>query len=186
MKFEPLVKSKNNELYFISDESKISLEKINYSNAADCVNLCVPNDNNVNAIYADWKDIELEQGLYNEELLASLREYLKKLEENKKFAFIVPVSQKEFNDADCTSEFIAAMVHLARRIKDCTSVLGFAIPADFIKKDSLNGFDENSWTQWFISEMAVKHSHYVYFAEKKAVNDANLFEKCLKTGLILY
>ena len=186
MKFDPLVKSNKNELYLISNGSKISLEKINFVNADSSETLFEQKDDVVTAVLADWQAVEIQQGVYNEELLASLRESLKKLEENKKFAFIIPTSRKELADADLASDFIAAMVHLARRIKDCASVIGFAVPAQSIKKDSSIGFTENSWTQWFINEMSVKHSHYVYFAEKRTVKDANLCESCLKTGLVLY
>ena len=74
------------------------------------------------------------------------------------------------------------MVHCARRIKDCTSVIGFAIPAELIAKDS--DFGPDSYAQWFINEMNVKHGHYVYFADS-AVIEANKLENALKESCLI-
>jgi len=74
-----------------------------------------------------WSDVEPEPEAYNESYLADLRTALKNLEEEKKFVVIEPVVDKNYSD----EAFIAAMSHTARRIKDCVSVIGFAIPEKF-------------------------------------------------------
>ena len=109
---------------------------------------------------------------------------MKKFEENGQFAFIVPGTKKEISDADTADSYIRAMVHTARRIKDCVSVIGFAIPDELIAKDSV--FDENSYSQWFINEMNVKHGHYLYFASKAKLIALNLMEKAEKTSFVFY
>ena len=93
-----------------------------------------------------WSDVEGAPEEYNEEFLASLRNELKEKEENGEFAVIVPVVDKEGCAGDA---LVAAMKHTARRIKDCVSVVGFAVPA---------GIDEAN----FIGELSPKHKHYCF------------------------
>ena len=95
---------------------------------------------------------------------------------------VVKDFKKELPDADTVQTYIDAMVHCARRIKDCTSVIGFAIPAELIAKDS--DFGPDSYAQWFINEMNVKHGHYVYFADS-AVIEANKLENALTESCLI-
>jgi len=97
-----------------------------------------------------WSDVEPEPEAYNESYLADLRTALKNLEEEKKFVVIEPVVDKDYSD----EAFIAAMSHTARRIKDCVSVIGFAIPEKFATSK-----DE------FMAELLRKHGHYCFFSK---------------------
>ena len=107
-----------------------------------------------------WSDVEQEAESYNEEYLAHLRDELKSLEEKNQFVFIVPVFDK---DAP-SSQFTAAMKHTARRIKDCVSVIGFAIPEEVIQD-----------ADTYIEELSAKHSQYCFFCKKSLKNDVILY-----------
>ncbi len=194
MKFDPLVKVQNNKIYKIADNSELSTENLNIVkvDSDNVKNAKIPEKNILTAVVCPWSKIELGkigEENYNEELLAALREYLKSLENAGCFAFIVPQAEKSFNGenaADEADNFIKAFVHTARRIKDCTSVLGFAIATELMEKDSGKKLDENSWSQWFINEMNVKHAHYVYFAGKSNIKKFGLTTKTCTNELALY
>ena len=187
MKFEPLFKSEKNQLVKIEDGVLFSTENLSSVDAETAAggNAPVPEDKKIlTAVKAEWEKIDLGGENYNEELLAGLRDYLKNLEEKGQFAFIVPSTKKEIPDADTADSYIKAMVHTARRIKDCVSVIGFAVPDELLAKDS--ELDENSYSQWFVNEMNVKHGHYVYFVNKDALNRCGLTEKAERSSFILY
>lgn len=186
MKFDPLVKVVENKLFRLSDGSPVSMENLNIVQADELENQGAPSAGAVTAVVCPWKKIEIEEGCYNEELLAKMRDFLKKLEDSSAFAFIVPQAQKSFSSADEADSFIKAMVHTARRIKDCTSVLGFAVAAELMEKDAGKKLDENSWSQWFINEMNVKHGHYVYFAGKSNIKKYGLSPETSSVELVLY
>ena len=116
MKFEPLVKSENHELFLINDNSKIKTKKIKLISDFSLQNPDLP-DEKLSAIKVLWSNVELSSGVYNEEYLSNLREYLKFLEENSKLVFIYPVAQKNFENPEEAENFITAMVNAARRIK---------------------------------------------------------------------
>ena len=99
MKFEPLVKSENHELFLINDNSKIETEKIKLISDFSLQNPELP-DEKLSAIKVLWSNVELSSGVYNEEYLSNLREYLKFLEENSKLVFIYPVAQKNFENPE--------------------------------------------------------------------------------------
>ena len=184
MKFEPLFKSENNKLVKMESGEVCSTGKLHLIYGENISSAELPAGNEITAVLVKWSAVELQPGVYNEEFLAVLRDYLKLLEEHGKFAFIIPETVKELPDADTVQTYIDAMVHCARRIKDCTSVIGFAIPAELIAKDS--DFGPDSYAQWFINEMNVKHGHYVYFADS-AVIEANKLENALtESRLIAY
>ena len=111
-----------------------------------------------------WKMVEISDGIYNEEFLASLRDFLKNIEAQGFSAAIVPVTDGKAAGPGF-EQYTAAMCHTARRIKDCASVAGFAVPEE-IACDS-------TAVSTFIDAMAVKHSQYVYFADQDDIN------KCL-------
>lgn len=186
MKFDPLVKVVENKLVRLSDGSPVSAENLNIVQADELETQDVPSAEVLTALVCPWKKIEIEEGCYNEELLAKMRDFLKKLEASGSFAFVVPQAQKSFSGADEADSFIKAMVHTARRIKDCTSVLGFAVAAELMEKDAGKKLDENSWAQWFINEMNVKHGHYVYFAGKSNVKKYGLSPETATCELVLY
>ncbi len=185
MKFEPLFKSENNKLVNIESGDIYSTGNLHWVYGENISAACLPDSKKkVVAVLIKWSAVELEPGAYNEEFLATLRDYLKTLENNGFYAFVVPETVRPLPDADAVQSYIDAMVHCARRIKDCVSVVGFAIPAELLKKDSDLGV--NSYAQWFMNEMNVKHAHYVYFADKAVIAEKALEEALKESVLIEY
>ena len=105
------------------------------------------------AVYVPLRAAEISENTYDEMYLAALRVFLKGIETYGAYAVAVPLS-----DGDDAERLIQAMCHTARRIKDCASVIGFALP------DSLT----ESEAAAFIDAMSEKHSHYVYFSNRYA------------------
>ena len=134
MKLDPIFTVKQNKLYKISDNSEVDTSTLK-------------------RIDIPWTTVEIEDGAYNEEFLALLREQLKHLEETGIFAVLVPVADKPLENADQTEAFINAYNHTARRVKDCTSVAGFEL------------IPQLKSPQDFIDALAVKHAQYVYFTK---------------------
>ena len=134
MKLDPIFTVKNKKLYKIADNSEVDTSTLK-------------------RIDIPWTTVEIEDGAYNEEFLALLREQLKHLEETGVFAVLVPVADKPLENADQTEAFINAYNHTARRVKDCTSVAGFEL------------IPQLKSPQNFIDALAVKHAQYVYFTK---------------------
>ena len=134
MKLDPIFTVKQNKLYKISDNSEVDTSTLK-------------------RIDIPWTTVEIEDGAYNEEFLALLRDQLKHLEETGIFAVLVPVADKPLENADQTEAFINAYNHTARRVKDCTSVAGFEL------------IPQLKSPQDFIDALAVKHAQYVYFTK---------------------
>ena len=107
-----------------------------------------------------WSDVEGNPEEYNEDFLAKLRDELKSLEEKKEFVFIEPI----FDKAADAEQFTAAMKHCARRIKDCVSVIGFAIPNEIFENRA-----------FYTEELSTKHAHYCFFCKKNAESDVVLY-----------
>ena len=129
-----------------------------------------------------WKLIEpLNEGEYNEELLASLREELKLLDESNKFVFMEAVVDKEVVSSESASIFTACMKHSARRLKDCVSIIGFSIPSKLISlgKDVV---------EEYINELSAKHAQYVYFVNKNDFETAseNVKQYLSSNEVVLY
>lgn len=143
MKLEPVFFVKENKLYKIADNLLVNVESLK-------------------KIEILWSTIELEDELYNEEFLASLRDELKTLENQNIFAVIVPVIDKPLNNNEDFELFVNTCNHIARRIKDCVSVAGFEIPGEI---DDI---------QTFIEVLSKKHEQYVYFSKNKGVADASI------------
>ena len=139
MKLERLFEVKNSKLYTVSGESVSTDGK---------------------AFPVKWSDVEGGPEEYNEDFLAKLRDDLKTLEEKNSFVFIEPVFDK---NADY-EQFTAAMKHTARRIKDCISVIGFAIPVEILANRA-----------YYIEELSAKHQQYCFFCKESA-----------ETGVVLY
>lgn len=143
MKFEKLFESKEHKLF------KTGGEEVPVSA--------------VKAFPVKWSDVEGAEEEYNENYLAKLRDELKAMEEKGEFAFIEPVYDKDA----IPGQFNNAMKHTSRRIKDCASVIGFALPEQVAGDvDVLADFLEK------ISE---KHPHYVYFAKTACNEDVVLY-----------
>ena len=189
MKQNTLFRSEKNSLVRIEDNLAFSTSELNavsLEKAASGTAEIPSGKNTVTAVTVPWHSVELEPGVYNEEILAALRTYLKKLEENGRFAFIVPEAEESLSDADSAGSFISAMVHTARRVKDCKSVIGFALPEQFIRNDGSAGISADGYSRWFINDMNVKHSHYVYFADDALMEQLHLDAESSFRGLVLY
>lgn len=143
MKTEPVFYSKENKLYKISDNS--------------CVNL-----NDLKKIKLSWAKIEPKDEIYDEEFLANLRNELKSLENVQKFVILVPVIDKSLKNQEQIELFINAFNHTARRVKDCTNVVGFEIPCEIKNADD------------FIEALSKKHPQYIYFSESKETENASI------------
>lgn len=101
-----------------------------------------------------WSKIGLDEENYDESFLAKLRDFFKSLEDKKIYAFILPLADKIPNSESEKENFIASFKHCARRIKDCTSIVGFAVP------DCVN-------QNIFMQELLAKHSHYIFFSKNQ-------------------
>lgn len=139
MKLEKLFEVKNNRLY------RIGGEEVATAGMAKRVT---------------WSQVEPNADEYDEAFLAALRDELKNLEAQKKFVYIDAVFDKD----GTPEQFTAAMKHCARRIKDCVSVAGFAIPEQL----AAGGFAEGAAAANFMLEISQKHAQYVYFCKTAA------------------
>lgn len=139
MKLERLFEVKERNLYTISGEA-ISPEG--------------------KAFPVKWSDAEASAEEYNEDFLAKLRDELKILEEKNQFVFIEPI----FDKSAKAEQFTAAMKHCARRIKDCVSVIGFAIPDEIFEQRA-----------FYIEELSAKHAQYCFFCKKRAESNIVLY-----------
>lgn len=143
MKLEPVFFVKQNKLYKIDDNSPVDTEQLQ-------------------KIEILWSKIELEDEIYNEEFLASLRDELKSLEVSRKFVILVPVIDKPLENSEQIESFTNACNHTARRVKDCISVAGFEIPAEITDYQN------------FIEVLSKKHAQYVYFSHNKEIGDSSI------------
>lgn len=118
-----------------------------------------------------WNKVEIAEDGYNEEFLASLRDIFKDAEEKGIYilvnsCFDEPTWSAEgsFSSVDKAFHFIEAMKHTARRVKDCSSVIGFALSPEAQK-------NLDKFCQDFYEALVKKHKHYLFF-----VNDAESLE----------
>ena len=133
--------------------------------AADGFDISVPSESRIYKVLVPYKNVALFPEEYDESFLAMLRDMLKALEEDGCHAIIVPVvNDVVFKDSDNTSYFTAAMKHCARRIKDCTSVIGFEIPAGFA------AYPDAALLEEYIDELSKKHQHYVFAGHQELVD----------------
>lgn len=154
MKLEALFKSEKNKLYTI-EGNEVALTGLPVVAASDCNSSFAVPENIFCVVETPWEFVGKDEENYNEEGLASLRDWLKLLEENKKFAIIKPVSEEALSAAE-KEALTASMKHCARRIKDCVSVAGFFIPSA-------------ADTSFFMEELSQKHAQYVYFSDDSKV-----------------
>ena len=108
MKIEAKFTSKNNKLFRISDNSEISLDSPMRMEAAvicgkeleagalkKMTSELTATKNKVLCVYLPWFLVEKAPELYNEEILAYLRDFLKEIEEGGLFALIVPQTEAD-------------------------------------------------------------------------------------------
>lgn len=148
MKLEARFTSHDNRLFYI-DGTECPVLNAPLLNAADCAPGTQVPAEGLLCLRLDWQQVGTGDSGYNEEFLAAFRDFLKELEESGHYAFIVPDSAGQ--DFPSGEELTAGMKHCARRIKDCASVVGFAVPA---AADA--GF--------FMEQLREKHAHYVFFS----------------------
>ena len=189
MKIEPLFKAENNALFRISDGKKIDTAKTSKLLVKNILsgNAITPTEKNAPiGICVSWDEVDIGDGSYNEELLASLHDYLKALDDGGFCAIILPSSQKKLDGENDAEEFISAFVHTARRIKDCRCVAGFSIATSLLEKDAaIHSLGESTHSRWFSSEMKIKHSHYAFFADKNDIERLALYEAAIAEGIVL-
>ncbi len=176
MKLAPLFTVKENKLYKI--DGGASFECFN-----EITDISAGHDFSSDVIYKiiiNQKTIEPEAECYNEEFLAKLRDDLKMLEEKGVFA-VLSVEPSDKAIAACNAEgevfcqYVAAVKHTARRVKDCVSVAGIVIRDDVLtsgapaEKESVAAeAGVKSGAQkiaYFIDELSAKHAQYVFLAE---------------------
>jgi hypothetical protein len=153
-----------------------------------------------------WDVVEPQEGVFNEEYLAKLRDGIKEAEKNDLLVYLVP---RAFSDnkpfwgrntypADkiideepagmyVVRQFTAAMNHLARRIKDCENVIGFAIPECYSELyNSITKTESNSSIKsdlahmlgvLFITELRKKHPQYYFIAEETDSSNTDIWIK---------
>ncbi|MBQ9537889.1 MAG: hypothetical protein IJU95_01350 [Treponema sp.] len=153
MKLEKVFCVESNKLYYIEGKKELPLASARLS-----APVCVKSFNTDESIPPDlskllllelpWSQVGCDEYSYNEDFLASFRDFLKALEEKGGYVAIIPVPDRPLGDGQ---DFTASFKHCARRIKDCASVAGFAIPS---------GID----AELFISELSAKHAQYVFFS----------------------
>ncbi len=184
MKLEPLFTAEKNILVRLSDGEKIATQSLPVLNLDT---LDRRNDFYIAALSLAWTDIEPEAGIYNEELLAQLREALKRLEETGRFVIIIPsIGTNALLTADKAEAFTKAMTHTARRIKDARIVIGFAVPSEFFCARADDVGTENDFAVRFIEELSIKHGHYVFFVDESAFFHAGQDAELWKAGIVLY
>lgn len=139
-----------------------------------------------------WNVIEPEEGKFNEEYLAKLRDYIKLAEKMGLLVYLVPmvsVRDKPFwgtnpypSDKIIDGElagfyyfelFSEAMKHTARRIKDCENVIGFSFPSSYEKFMNTQVSSEQlaAITSRFMHLLRKKHSQYYFICETVELYD---------------
>jgi hypothetical protein len=167
MKQEPLFENKNGSLFSLKtgraydthavvrvDTRTLSVQMLASKEFAQQYSACAPG---LLGVCVPWKTVALSDGAFNEEYLAALREFLKNTEAMELGAVIIPEP-----DGAALEPYTTAMVHTARRIKDCASVAGFAFPWEFAgNADAVASC---------IAALSVKHPGYVYFSPEHTGN----------------
>lgn len=143
MKLDPIFTVKENKLYKIADDSLVDTATLR-------------------RIEIPWSTVEMEDEIYNEEFLATLRDQLKQMETAGTYAILVPLVDKPLTNEIETEYFINAYNHTARRVKDCESVAGFELPAELKDTDA------------FMEKLAIKHAQYVYFTKAKNFTNSSV------------
>src|SRR5574344_1298253 len=161
MKLEALFKSEKNKLFNV-DGKQVSLANCKVLKVEQCFEEVKNNSVNIEdfvcSVEVPWSVVGTEEGGYNEEALASLRDWLKLIEEKNQFVIIEPLANDNLS-IENKNTLTASMKHCARRIKDCVSVVGFSIPSQFHESDA----------KTFVEELSEKHSQYVFFSNDKAL-----------------
>lgn len=172
MIFHAIFKNEGRALVRVSDGAPVPTIGLPLLDAKDIAALSVPPPQPVPLAVArvPWSAVETDAGEYDESYLASLRDFLKSMEESGSSAIIL--ADDEGNaQGERAGAFIDAAAHCARRVKDCASVAGFALPDSIAKSESL--------ASKFIESLRAKHPHYVFFASQN-IQDERLIPYSLR------
>lgn len=179
MKIEARYISKNNKLCMLSGEETnlkvFIIDSLSIENAVPTEVADSPKDCVLCKVLIDYKIIEPEKEAYNESFLATLRDFLKVLEEKNIDAVIVPCVSSL--DEQTVMDFTACMKHTARRIKDCKTVIGFELP---------KALCETTKPGYFIEQISEKHEQYLYFVNAENMEKLDKMQELSKNMLILY
>ncbi len=156
MKIQAHFTSKDNKLFFLDGRECSSLSNSIKMSAADCNQSVLIEENSFFIINLSWQLIGKSEDSYDEAFLAGLRDFLKKMDSLSSFAVIDVVSDSALTEESQKDDFIASIKHCARRIKDCSSVIGFVIPKE-VERET------------FCSALLEKHSHYIFFSSDNDV-----------------
>lgn len=151
MKLEARFKTSDNKLYTLDGAECAIYPETFESEKILGGQSTLPEGKGPFALSVRWTTVGLDDQSYNEEFLASFRDFLKQLEENDRYVLIVPVADKNPSSAEEKSALTASMKHCARRLKDCASIVGFSVP-------------EESSPEEFMEELRAKHQHYAFFS----------------------
>ena len=154
MKLEKRFCVKDNRLYYIEGNNELGISGTRLS-ASACAGGGIPPSDLSRLLLIDlpWTQVGCDETSYNEEFLASFRDFLKALEEKGGYAAIIPLADRQPSGGEA-EDFVASFRHCARRVKDCASVAGFAVPA------GVPGVD----AAFFMEELSAKHPQYVFFS----------------------
>ena len=163
MKLEKRFFAEGNRLYYIEGKRELPVSPLRLDApacvAARAAGGPLPGDPaSLLLLELPWAQVGSEVSGYNEEFLAAFRDFLKELEAAGRYAAIVPLAGNDaFADVSAgegKEALTASFKHCARRIKDCASVAGFAVP------DCLSGAEADC----FMEELSAKHEQYVFFS----------------------
>lgn len=157
MKLEAKFYSENNRLYFLDGTELDSLKA-----AAIAPSSCAGADDpkTLYRVATPWTQVGLDEDSYNEEFLAGFRDDLKSLEQKNVFVLVEPAVDSPADTPAKREDLVASFKHCARRIKDCTAVAGFAVPAE-------------ADADFFLEELSAKHKHYVFFSRDEELLKKN-------------
>ncbi|HZK19461.1 MAG TPA: hypothetical protein VFC68_01910 [Treponemataceae bacterium] len=134
-----------------------------------------------------WDIVEPVEDSFNEEYLAVLRDNIQKAKTAGLLVYLVPNAYSDSKnfwginsypvdkviDGENAGQylvgcFIDAMKHLARRIKDCESVIGFALSHFYyeIMKTEVSVKETCVFANNFMKALYKKHTHYYYIVEE--------------------
>ena len=196
MKIDPVIYVNNSQLYYVGGElahlKGITLDDVRQSEPVtpDNFDSVIKNIKNAECnvirwcVY--WSDIEKDSPeSYDEAYLAQLREMIKKAESENLLVYFVPnewYDKKDFWGATDTEDddfllehYYGTMLHLARRIKDCTNVIGFAFPKS--ESSTLDATETKERYRKFYELFQKKHPQYFFIEEESHTEGSVIWSK---------
>ncbi|MCH5291125.1 MAG: hypothetical protein J1D88_05100 [Treponema sp.] len=155
MKLEAHFQSRNNSLFFI-DGAECPVVGCPVLDVRTCMQNAAfaAQKESVCCVQIPWTAVGCDGSSYNEAFLAELRDWLKSLEGTSHFVFMQPLADCAAVSSSQKEALAESFTHCARRIKDCSAVIGFAIPDLF----------DGSESAAFMAALRKKHAHYCFFS----------------------